>query len=201
MIKEFNNATARDSAVIYNSTMEQIKKLYAVNPQQAGELAISAMELALTGQFSSDDFMVDVILQDMKVVNAKSAAKYEKKVEASRQDKITKQQLDLIAELHLQGLKQKDIAARIGTTQQTICNRLSLIRAEFTELLEEKQNLQVLQEKQTKQDYDNENDNDNENVNDNYNKQASKYININKNSQNINQNIEIRLYFINEVTI
>ena len=32
MIKDFNNATARDSAVIYNSTWEQVKKLYAVNP-------------------------------------------------------------------------------------------------------------------------------------------------------------------------
>ena len=92
----------------------------------------------------------------MKVIAARNGAKYDKKVEANRQWKIKEQQLDTIAELHLRGLTQKQIAERIGTTQQTICNRLATIRAEYEELLQEKQ------VKQTKQDYDNDNGNDNE---------------------------------------
>lgn len=51
-----------DSGVIYSWQFEQIKKLYKINPEQAGELAISAIELALTGKISSDDYMIDILL-------------------------------------------------------------------------------------------------------------------------------------------
>lgn len=49
MINQFNDVEARNSGIIYKSTLEQIKKLYAVDPEQAGELAIAAIELVLTG--------------------------------------------------------------------------------------------------------------------------------------------------------
>ena len=164
MIPNFKNNQARDSAVIYNSTFEQIKKLYQQNPQQAGELAISAIELALTGEISSDDFMIELLLENIKVVNEKNAAKYNRKVESQKQKKIEEQKLELIAELYLRGMKQKDIAVKVGTTPQTISNRIALIRTEFPELLEKNQ---VNQENQVNQAYDNVNDNDNDNENDN----------------------------------
>ena len=160
MIKEFREEKARDSAIIYNSTWEQIKKLYAKSPEQAGELAISAIELALTGQISSDDFMIELLLENIKVVNERAQSKHDKKVEGQKQKRIEEQKLDIIAELYLQGIKQKDIATKIGTTPQTISNRLATIRTEFPELLQKNQENQVNQENQL---YDNDNDNDNDN--------------------------------------
>ena len=62
MIQEFNQVEIQKSGVIYNSVLEQIKRMYLVDPEQAGELAISAIELVLTGQISSDDIMIDMLL-------------------------------------------------------------------------------------------------------------------------------------------
>jgi DNA-binding NarL/FixJ family response regulator len=72
--------------------------------------------LALTGEISSDDFMIDLLLEDMKVIANRNKTKWDKKTEANRQKRISEQQLDVIAELYLQGMKQKDIAVKIGTT-------------------------------------------------------------------------------------
>ena len=70
MINQFNDVEARNSGIIYKSTLEQIKKLYAVDPEQAGELAIAAIELVLTGQISTDDVMIDMMLTTTKAINA-----------------------------------------------------------------------------------------------------------------------------------
>ena len=45
MIEMFNEVDVRGSGVIYASTFEQIKKMYAVDKEKAGELAISAIEM------------------------------------------------------------------------------------------------------------------------------------------------------------
>ena len=52
------SVNSTNPGTIFGGTWEQIKKLYSTNPQQAGELAISAIEMALTGDISSDDFLV-----------------------------------------------------------------------------------------------------------------------------------------------
>ena len=62
MINGFKESKVSDSAVVYSSTLSQIKKLYEKNPVMAGELAISAIELALTGEISSDDYMIEIML-------------------------------------------------------------------------------------------------------------------------------------------
>ncbi|MBO7210991.1 MAG: hypothetical protein J6V44_08265 [Methanobrevibacter sp.] len=49
MIECFNDVEVRSSGVIMSSVFEQVKKMYAVDPDMAGELAISAIELVLTG--------------------------------------------------------------------------------------------------------------------------------------------------------
>jgi hypothetical protein len=137
MIKEFkDNDDIRDSALIFKSTFEQIKKLYEKNPAQAGELAISAIELALTGQISSDDFMIDLMLENIKVVNERNVIKYNKKVEAKREERMKDLQLEIIAELHLKGLKQRQIGDTLGISQQLVSSRLAIIRTDFPELLE-----------------------------------------------------------------
>lgn len=75
--------------------------MYEVDPEQAGELAIAAIELVLTGDISSDDVMINLCLEPMKVIRAKDEVKYSKKVDATRQKKIVKDKLDVIAEMHL----------------------------------------------------------------------------------------------------
>ena len=136
MIYEFKNLEVKNSGIVYSSTFEQIKKLYEVDPEQAGELAIAAIELVLTGDISSDDVMINLCLEPMKVIRANDEIKYHKKVDATRQKKIEKDKLDMIAELHLQGLKQKQIGERLGISQQIVSHRLSLIKANYPELLQ-----------------------------------------------------------------
>lgn len=62
MINKFVNDYFTNSGEIYSWQFEQIKKLYMINPEQGGELAISVIELALTGKISSDDYMIDLLL-------------------------------------------------------------------------------------------------------------------------------------------
>lgn len=135
MIKKFNDVETRESAIIYQSSFEQVKKLYSTNPQMAGELAIALCEVALTGQHSSDDATIDIILETFKVVSSKNKEKYDKTLEVKHQKKIVDQKLDKIAILLDKGCNQTQIAQQLGTTKQTISNRIKLIRNEFPELL------------------------------------------------------------------
>lgn len=146
MIVEFKDLEARKSGIMYRSTLTQIKQMYEVDPVQAGEFAISAIELLLTGEISSDDTTINIILAQNKEVNAKNASNYDLKVEQAKQKKIADQKLDEIAKLYLEHKTQKEIAAKLGLSQQTVSNRLALIRSQFKELLE---NNEPVQEKNT----------------------------------------------------
>ena len=105
-IKEFKNNVPRQSGVIYNGSWEQIKMLFAQNPQQAGELAISIIELTLTGEVSTDDFMIQVLVQNQAKVVEKDHTKYDKRVKVASEKKL--ERLKQIAELYNQGYKQKE---------------------------------------------------------------------------------------------
>lgn len=103
---------------------------------KGGELAVSIMELILTGQMSTDDMMLKMSLTEVACQSEKRANDFDKKMEAAKEKKKQDQKLDLIAQLSCQGLTQKQIGDRIGTSQQTVGNRLSLIKKEYPELLE-----------------------------------------------------------------
>lgn len=66
MIKEFNNLPVRESGIIYDHTLNQIKEFYAVDPNLAGELAISAIELVLTGETSTDNEVIKIMLKPLE---------------------------------------------------------------------------------------------------------------------------------------
>ena len=136
MIEKFNDVEVRSSGVIYNSTFEQIKKMYAVDPELAGELAISAIEIILTDQISSDDPMVDMLLTPAKVINDSNVFKYEMKKQASKDKKVRDMKLEEIADLfYNKGAKQREIAERLGLAQQTVSYRLGIIRSKHSELI------------------------------------------------------------------
>lgn len=146
MINEFKAAEARTSGLVYRSTLNQIKSIYKTNPQQAGELAISAIELVLTGQISSDDEMVNIILEQNKEINQKNIHSFELKQEQAKQRKIAEQKLDEIARMAAAKKTQKEIAAKLGLSQQTVSNRIALIRKDFPELLQEKNTCTIVQD-------------------------------------------------------
>lgn len=140
MIDHFNDVEVRGSGVIMSSVFEQVKKMYAVDPDMAGELAISAIELVLTGQFSSDDAMIDMLLAPAKVINDHNVQRYEVRKEGSKNKKIKDMKLDEIAEMLQKGMKQKEIAERLHISQQTVSYRMGLIRTQYPELMQDRGN-------------------------------------------------------------
>lgn len=138
MIREFKDNEMRNSGIIYNSTFEQVKALYEEYPEQAGELAISAIELVLTGDISSDDIMIQMMLTPIKKINENNVAKYETKIENQRLKKINEMKLDKIAELYEAGFKQREIGERLGLSQQIISYRVDMIKKKYPELLQKK---------------------------------------------------------------
>lgn len=148
MIQNFKDLNTRDSGIIYKSTFEQIKKLYAQNPEQAGELAISAIELVLTGEISSNDVMVEIILENLKTISEKSSEKYSQKVSSQKQKKIEDNHLQEIANLLQSGWTQKQVAEKLGISQQKVSYWWTNIKREYPELLEEeyKKNTKILYE-------------------------------------------------------
>ena len=137
MIEYFKETDMRKSGLVYDGTLEQIRKLYAIDPEQAGELAISAIELTLTGEISSDDIMIELMLQPTKKVSQNHQEKHDQKVISARQKKIMDQKLDQIADLMKEGVRQKDIAVRLNLTQQTVSYRWNVIKTQYPELLQE----------------------------------------------------------------
>ena len=135
MIECFNDVPTKNTGIIYNSTFEQIKKLYAVDPEKAGELAISAIELVLTGQMSSDDVMIDMMLTTIKAINDSNAIKYETRVENTKQKKAREMKLHEIAEMMRKGYKQREIGERLNLSQQNVSYRVGVIRSSYPELL------------------------------------------------------------------
>ena len=137
MIECFNDVEVRSSGVIMSSVFDQVKKMYAMDPDMAGELAISAIELVLTGQFSSDDAMIDMLLAPAKVINDHNVQRYEVRKEGSKNKKIKDMKLDEIAEMLQKGMKQKEIAERLHISQQTVSYRMGLIRTQYPELMQD----------------------------------------------------------------
>ena len=136
MINHFKDTEMKNSGVIYNSTMEQIKTLYEENPELAGELAISAIELVLTGDISSTNFIIKAMLEPTKKINMANQDKYERKVENTKNKTIIDQKLDQIADLYNKGMKQKQIGEKLGLSQQVVSYRLGVIRTKYPELLQ-----------------------------------------------------------------
>lgn len=138
MIECFNDVEVRSSGVVMSSVFDQIKKMYAMDPDMAGELAISAIELVLTGQISSDDAMIDMLLAPAKVINDHNVQRYENRKEGSKNKKIKDMKLDEIAEMLQNGMKQKEIAERLHISQQTVSYRMGLIRTQYPELMQQR---------------------------------------------------------------
>ena len=136
MIEMFKDNEMRPSGLVFSSVLEQIKELHQYDPEQAGELAISAIELILTGDISSDDVNIKIMLAPLRKITEVNVTKYETKVENKRQKKIAEMKLDKIAELLAAGYKQREIGERLGISQQTTSYRIDIIKKNYPELLQ-----------------------------------------------------------------
>ena len=137
MIEMFKDNEVRPSGLIFSSVLDQIKELYQYDPEQAGELAIAAIEMVLTGDISSDDVNVKIMLAPLKKITEVNVSKYETKIENKRQKKIVEMKLDKIAEMANQGFKQREIGERLGLSQQVVSYRIDMIKKNYPELLQE----------------------------------------------------------------
>lgn len=133
MIKEFKDSPMRDFGNVYQSMLVQIKKRYVKDPVQAGELAISFIEYVLTNEISSDDDIIEGFIEGYKVTTVKNQNKYDAKVAA------TEEKLKRVADLYNAGLKQYEIAAKIGVQPPAISKQLAQIRTDFPHLLKDKE--------------------------------------------------------------
>lgn len=136
MISKFKNNEARKSALIYRSNFEQVQELYKDDKEMAGELAISILEMALTGEISSDDKMIRLMLKNFEVSAESNKQKYEAKERNAKEEKAKTYKLYEIAEMLNEGKTQTEIATALGVSRQTISRRLNeMIRVEYPELL------------------------------------------------------------------
>lgn len=164
MISKFKNNGARKSALIYLSNFEQVKELYEDDKEMAGELAISIMEMALTGEISSNNKIIRLMLKNFEVSAEKNKQKYEARERNTKQENAEKYKLYEIAEMLNEGKTQAEIAIALGISRQTVNRRLNeMIRVNYPELLcsDGRMSNDVKQCKN--------NDNDNDNVNGNGN--------------------------------
>lgn len=165
MIEKFKENEARKSALIYLSNFEQVKELYEDDKEMAGELAISILEMALTGEISSNNKIIRLMLKNFEVSAEKNKQKYEARERNTKQENAEKYNLYEIAEMLNEGKTQAEIADALGISRQTVNRRLNeMIRVNYPELLcsNGKMSNDVKQCKNNDNDNDNESDNGND---------------------------------------
>ena len=136
MIANLKDTPMRTSGVIYQSSLQQLRMLLPKDPQLAGELAISIIELTLTGEMSSDNLTIQLATENLRNVIKNNQEKYDKTKETKRQSKIQEYKLDTIADFLKQGKSQSEIAKLLGLNKQTISYRINnMIKTNYPELL------------------------------------------------------------------
>ena len=145
MIKEFkNNPYKQPSGIVVQGMMEQIKLLYQKDPGAAGELAISFIEEVLTGDHSSDDFMVEFSLANFKGVIENNRNKREATIAANESKEV--EVLRPLAELHNKGWTQAQIAKELKMAQSTVSKKLTKIRTNYPWMIVNEENIQNIPE-------------------------------------------------------
>lgn len=135
MIKFKDDLVINSTGIVYDTMLKTAKDIYAFNPELAGEYALSALEMVLSGDCSTDNEMLRAMFNVIKPFADRNIAKLEAKKEQQNNAKIEKMKLKEIAELYENGFNYQEIAKSIGITRQTVSNRIKIIQAEFPELL------------------------------------------------------------------
>ena len=133
MIKQFKDNEIRPTGIINRGMFEQVKMLYNDDAELGGELAVSLMEYVLTGDFSSDNFMIKFAMANHKEVVTRNQERYDAKKEAKQE--AIENSLKEIADMVNAGMKQVDIARKLGLQPPNVSKKVAKIRKEFPWLL------------------------------------------------------------------
>lgn len=135
MITDFNLDACRDSAVIYSSVLEQIEMLYEDDTELAGEFAIAAIQTVLSGDTTTDNKMIKVMLKQLQQSALKNQERYELSRESKREYKAKDLRLEEIAELVNEGMSVREIEQQLDIPKSTVSYRLGIIKKDYPELL------------------------------------------------------------------
>ena len=135
MITDFNLDACRDSAVIYSSVLEQIEMLYEDDTELAGEFAIAAIQTVLSGDTTTDNKMIKVMLNQLQQSALKNQERYELSRESKREYKAKDLRLDEIAELVNEGMSVREIEQQLDIPKSTVSYRFGIIKKDYPELL------------------------------------------------------------------
>lgn len=125
----------RDSFVFLKSYLEKCEMF-----QDAGQTDIELKLYRAIAKYGiygekSGDVMIDALLTEAFALIDKSAERREAKATAVKYKRREEMKLDEIAELKMQGMKQEEIAKKLGINQSTVSRRLLTIQSEYPELL------------------------------------------------------------------
>lgn len=137
LIKEFKNNEVRATGVINRGMFEQVKMLYMQDPAAGGELAVSLMEQVLTGDHSSDNFMVAFAIANHQETISKAQHNYDLSKE-TKQNAI-EEDLRKYVDLFKEGYTQAEIAKKLGGTQSSVSKKLTKARKEFPHLFQDEE--------------------------------------------------------------
>ena len=135
MITDFNLDACRDSAVIYSSVLEQIEMLYEDDTELAGESAIAAIQTVLSGDTTTYNKMIKVMLKQLQQSALKNQERYELSRESKREYKAKDLRLDEIAELVNEGMSVREIEQQLDIPKSTVSYRFGIIKKDYPELL------------------------------------------------------------------
>ena len=136
MITDFRLDVCRDSAVIYSSVLEQIEMLYEDDTELAGEFAIAAIQTVLSGETTTDNKMIRVMLKQLQQSARKNQERYESSKESKREYRAKDLRLNEIAELANEGLSIREIEQELDIPKSTVSYRIGVIKNTYPELLD-----------------------------------------------------------------
>lgn len=136
-IKRMDLSEQRESFVMYTPQLEQAYDYYDMcktegNYKKGMEFCIAMMETMLTGETSSDDKSVQMILRNSAKVAKSNIEKYNIKKESARYGA----HYDEVAKLYNQGLTQDQIANKLQISQGRVSQIYGEIRVKHPELLD-----------------------------------------------------------------
>ena len=121
MIPKFSDEPIRDSGIVYGANMEQIEELYNENPELAGELAISILELTLKGTLSTNNSVIRIMLKNLEKQIQKDHEKWEKRAYSNQKRTEQKEEkMVKVADLLDEGYSPAEIVKQTGYSRTMV---------------------------------------------------------------------------------
>lgn len=81
MINFRDDISFNNTGIAYLTMLDSVKDLYSTDPGLAGEYAISVLELILSGEYSTDNYVIKAMLNPFKFMANKNIGKLEARKE------------------------------------------------------------------------------------------------------------------------